>query len=311
MLESFVQVVSNYIFIYPVVMSLIWILGGFFYWLKHENKLKKKFAHIIWPDVTILVVGAVTANPIPVDTRNFISKCQTAEFMSIIGLIKRSQSFFGNIFTVSGCTTLYSSEVLNIIGGFSKFTATEDIDVTWKIMKSHYKTFFQPQAVVEIQIPLTFKDYWEQRKRWALGGWHFLRKNTYVLLHWNLRHLWHLVLDFIFAYIWGVSFSLYTVFAFIILTFGFQTHIKFALFPSELCILSVSLNYIQTSLAISINAVYDKRVWKSFLWMPWYPIFFFMISAVLVTWTSWKGLFGGLKNSGKWKSPHRNGKENA
>ncbi|ERM90724.1 hypothetical protein O163_14400 [Caldanaerobacter subterraneus subsp. yonseiensis KB-1] len=32
-----------------------------------------------------------------------------------------------------------------------------------------------PQAVALIQSPATLREYWKQRKRWALGGWHLLQ----------------------------------------------------------------------------------------------------------------------------------------
>jgi biofilm PGA synthesis N-glycosyltransferase PgaC len=61
-------------------------------------------------------------------------------------------------------------------GGFSVCTATEDIDITWKLHRAAYEIWFAPEAVAYIQIPNTFKDLWKQRCRWATGGCHMLRR---------------------------------------------------------------------------------------------------------------------------------------
>lgn len=248
-------------------------------------------------------LGAVAANPIPYNKDSFLSKFQTAEFMSIIGLIKRTQGIIGHIFTVTGCTTLYKTDLLRKIGGFSTITATEDIDVTWKIQKASYKVWFQPQALAFIQVPNNLKEYWKQRKRWATGGWHLLRTHKDIFCHWRLRHLWLLFLDFILAYTWAFCFISLMIFSVISIVFGFNLGLE--LIPSTHMTLAILIYLIQQICALGINFAYDKDIKGCFIYIPWYPIFFFMIGAVLIVWTSPKSLFGNLKNSGKWSSPKR------
>lgn len=112
-------------------------------------------------------LGAVTGNPLALKRSNILEKLQTAEFSSIIGLIKRAQRVAGRVFTVSGCVAAYRTEVLEEVGGFSPYTATEDIDITWRFQRHFYEVWFMPQAVAFIQCPSTFREYWKQRKRWA------------------------------------------------------------------------------------------------------------------------------------------------
>lgn len=402
-----VNMVAYYVFVYPIVMSIIWIIGSLCFWMKNEFKLKEGIETLhTYPNVTILVpcyneantiehtcmnlsaleyngyqvifiddnskdntsgiirqyvrdipcfhliqlienrgkagalnialhyvetpyvlvvdadtiisektikwlvlpfmrrknIGAVTANPIANNRDSFISRCQTVEFMSIIGVIKRSQCFFREVFTVSGCATLYKTSVLRKVRGFSTITATEDVDVTWRIQRASYRVFFQPQALAYIQVPSNYQEYWKQRKRWAAGGWHFLRFHKDIVCHWKLRHLWVLFFNFILSYLWAISVIMVAIITLIAAISGI--HLGLTLIPSLQCI-SIFAYLIQSAIAVSMNDIYDNKIRKYFLWILWYPIFFFMIGAFLVVWTGPKSLLGSHQNSGKWVSPKR------
>jgi len=223
--------------------------------------------------------------------------------MSIIGLIKRSQSVFGYLFTVSGCATLYKTEILKKVGGFSTVTATEDIDATWRIQRGGYRVWFQPKAMAQIQVPQKLREYWKQRKRWATGGWHFLRTHKDIFLNWKLRNIWPLFFDFIFSYSWAFCFVMLIVYWIISLFKDLNINMSYMLFLNASIISIVSL--VQLLFAIIINYPYDKDLKRCIFWIPWYPMFFFLIGAVLVVWSAPKSLFGDRIGSGKWNSPKR------
>lgn len=264
---------------------------------------------LVLPFISQPNLGAVTANPIPYNRKGFLSSLQTAEFMSIIGLIKRCQIMSGQIFTVSGCATLYKTKVLQQVGGFSTGTATEDIDATWRIQRASYRIWFQPQALALIQVPIKLSEYWRQRKRWATGGWHFLRVHKNIFRHWHLRKLWLLYLDFTLAYTWAFCFFLLLLLWLLSLTISFS--ISFSPVPFIHGAMISLLCLVQMAIAVEINAPYDPGIKKTYFWMPWYPLFFFLIGALLVVWTAPKSLLGSLQNSGKWKSPKRVSEHNS
>jgi len=248
-------------------------------------------------------LGAVTANPITFNRRNITEKLQAAEFSSIIGLIKRSQRVLGRILTVSGCATAYRTEVLKEIGGFSSNTATEDIDVTWKIQRHFYEVWFVPQAIALIQAPSTLKEYWKQRKRWALGGWHLLRTHKDIFKDWRWRYLWPVYIDFVLAYVWSFSFVFGSFLWFISLPFS--SPIGFSPIPAWCGALLSVAGVFQMFMAVILNHQYDPKLWRTVFWVPWYFIFFFAFGSLTVVWTAPKGLFGSLSGVGKWKSPIR------
>lgn len=249
-------------------------------------------------------LGAVTGNPVARNRKNLLEKIQTAEFASIIGLLKRSQRVMGRVLTVSGCATAYRTDVLIKVGGFSSNSATEDIDITWKLQKAHYEVWFAPKAVAYIEVPASFSSYWKQRERWALGGWHLLRTHKDIFQRWEHRRLWPIYAEFFLSYIWSLLF-----------VFGTATWIITSLFVGE----PVGLNPVpawtgavlifaclfQFGAALLVNRQYDETLWQAFFYVPWYPLFFYVINALTVVWTAPKGLMGSLNNVGKWQSPAR------
>lgn len=260
--------------------------------------------HLVYPFLKQPRLGAVTGNPISINRKNLIERLQAAEFSSIIGLIKRSQRILGRILTVSGCTVAFRTEVLKEAGGFSPYTATEDIDITWKIQKHFYEVWFVPQAVVLIQSPATLREYWKQRKRWALGGWHLLRTHKDIFREWRFRYLYPVYFDFVLASIWSFCF----VFGTLLWAIGsvfFVRSMGFSPIPAWYGSLLSIVGMVQMSVAAFLNYDYDKNLWKTLFWVPWYFIFFFAFGALTVVWTMPKGLFGSLDKAGKWKSPKR------
>ncbi|MFZ5968369.1 MAG: glycosyltransferase [Bacillota bacterium] len=247
-------------------------------------------------------IAAVTGNPLPLNRTNFLSKFQTSEFMSIIGLIKRCQCYLGSLYTVSGCATMYKTSALKSVGGFSRLTATEDIDITWKLQRKLFDIWFQPKAVAYIQVPTKFKEYLRQRKRWATGGWHLLRAHKDVFKNRTLMKLWPVFFEAVLAYVWSFCFvASVIVNLYFKVYFGYNLIYLFSWTASIVSILCI----LQITIAIYMNSTYDKNLKDCFFWIPWYPILFFSVGAVLVVFTSLKGMFGSLENSGKWRSPKR------
>ncbi|WP_158212421.1 glycosyltransferase family 2 protein [Natranaerobius trueperi] len=155
--------------------------------------------------------GAVTGNPYAFNRFHLIEKQQTAEFASIIGLIKRAQCMIGKLLTVSGCVSAFRTDALQTVKGFSSCTATEDIDSTWRIQKQGYNVWFEPRAITFIRVPSTIKAYWKQRTRWSLGGWHLLRKHSDVFKNRKWRSLWPIYLEFSLGYLWAFCFIIGTL----------------------------------------------------------------------------------------------------
>lgn len=249
-------------------------------------------------------LGAVTGNPLVYNRDNLLENLQTAEFASILGLIKRSQRSLGRVLTISGCLTAFRTNVLKEIGGFSSRSATEDIDITWAMQKSFHEVWFEPRAVGYIQAPKTIKEFWQQRCRWALGGWHLLRSHKNIFSRWYWRRLWPVYLDFVISYVWSFCLVLGTLLWLITFIIGIKP-IGLTPFPAWYGAVISFICLVQFGAALLTNHQYDSKLYHSFFWVPWYPLFYFSIGALTVVWTSYRGLFRELESAGKWKSPAR------
>lgn len=410
-LQMFFDLMGYFVFLYPVAMSVLWIAGGFNFWLQYERKETKQKQKwpAKWPPVTLLVpchneaafiattckslvsldypnyrvifiddastdntveiirqwttevgyfhllrlevnqgkaqalnwaiktavktpltividadtllkadtlkwliapfchrpaLGAVTGNPIAINRTNFLKNLQAAEFTSIIGLIKRAQSMYGRLFTVSGCLTAYRIEAIMQVGGFSPYTATEDIDVTWRLQRNLFEIGFVPQATAFIQVPEKLNDYWKQRSRWALGSWHMLRTHAGVFQSWSLRRLWLIYLESVMSLVWSFMFVFGTI-SWFVMEFIYQSPAGFAPLPVFYSGILSFFGLLQFFVSVAMNQRYDPGLRKTLFWVPWYPLFFFVFGPLTVIHTMGKGLFGSLEFAGKWSSPDR------
>jgi poly-beta-1,6-N-acetyl-D-glucosamine synthase len=249
-------------------------------------------------------MGAVTGQPIVYNRGNVLEKLQTVEFTSIIGLIKRAQNLYGHIFSISGCITAFKTEALHRVNGFSARTATEDIDITWTLQRAKYRVKYVPQAVAYIQVPNKVMEFWKQRKRWALGGWHLLRTHKDILLFWKHRRLWVIYIDIMLSYIWSILFISGSLIW--ILSSFFYINNSFVVNPlPTVSSILIIICVIQFGIAITLNRKYDPEIKSYFYLIPWYPFFYFIVGALSVSRTSLKGLFKSLDSAGKWRSPAR------
>jgi len=106
-------------------------------------------AYMVAPLLQFPRVGAVTGNPRVRTRSTLIGRVQVGEFSSIIGLIKRTQRVYGQVFTVSGVIAAFRRRALAEVGYWSPDMITEDIDISWKLQLRHWSVFFEPRAVLD------------------------------------------------------------------------------------------------------------------------------------------------------------------
>lgn len=249
-------------------------------------------------------IGAVTGQPIVYNRNNVLERIQAVEFTSIIGLIKRAQNLYGHLFAISGCITAFRTEALFRVGGFSSRTATEDIDMTWALQRAFYRVQYCPQALAYIQVPNNLKEFWKQRQRWAIGGWHLLRTHKDIFLNWKWRRLWVIYLDMLLSILWSLFFVAgmggWLLSAVLPGSGGWGVNPV----PSFMSVL-ILISMLQFVVSLSLNRRYDASIWREFHLVPWYPLFYFLVGALSVCRTGIKGLFQNLDSAGKWRSPAR------
>jgi len=264
-------------------------------------------AHLVAPLIRWPRVGAVTGNPRIRTRSTLLGRIQVGEFSSIIGLIKRAQRVYGNVFTVSGVIASFRRAALQQAGYWSLDMVTEDIDVSWALQLNHWSIQYEPNAIAWILMPETFKGLWRQRLRWAQGGAEVFLKHIRQIWTWRRRRMWMLISEYVLSVAWAFAF----VFSLVLWAIG-----KFVALPEGLNVPTIvppafwglvlaTTCLFQFAVALAIESRYEHRLLRSIYWIIWYPMAFWLISLA----TTFVGFPRALlKRGGKravWTSPDR------
>jgi Glycosyltransferase like family 2 len=134
--------------------------------------------------------AAVAGSPHVTNRTNLLCAMQVLEAASIIGLIRRSQALRGRVGTVAGVLALLHRERVLAVGGYRGQMATEDIDLTWRLLMAGWHTAFEPEALIGMQVPSRLSSLWAQRCRWARGQGEVLHDHLGRVVRWRQRGMW-------------------------------------------------------------------------------------------------------------------------
>ena len=268
---------------------------------------KDAAAYMVAPLLENPRVGAVTGNPRIRTRSTLVGRVQVGEFSSIIGLIKRTQRIYGQVFTVSGVIAAFRKRALAEVGFWSNDMVTEDIDISWKLQLQHWKIFFEPRALCWILMPETLAGLWKQRLRWAQGGAEVFLKNIRNIWVWRNRRMWPLIVEYCLSTIWAftyfVSIFLFVVGLFVVLPGGLYVPQIFP--PAFAGLLLGIVCLLQFSVSLLIERRYEQNLTRSLFWIIWFPVVYWMLSlfTTLVAFT--KVMFNGRNKRARWISPDR------
>jgi biofilm PGA synthesis N-glycosyltransferase PgaC len=101
------------------------------------------------------------------------------EYLFAFSFFKQVQEHYGKPLISSGCFSVYRTDVLQHMGGWSRRTLAEDMDLTWSYYEGGYDVRFVPEAVCYPIEPHNYHFMACQLKRWSHG---FIQN---VLVHWQ------------------------------------------------------------------------------------------------------------------------------
>jgi poly-beta-1,6-N-acetyl-D-glucosamine synthase len=110
-------------------------------------------------------VGAVAGAPHVTNRRSVLAWAQIIELASIVGLIRRTQAVSGRVGVVAGVIGIFRRDAVLAVGGYQPEMATEDIDLTWRLLLAGWHTSYEPNALVGMEVPSTLHSLWIQRRR--------------------------------------------------------------------------------------------------------------------------------------------------
>ncbi|HEY0269084.1 MAG TPA: poly-beta-1,6-N-acetyl-D-glucosamine synthase [Methyloradius sp.] len=251
-------------------------------------------------------VGAVTGNPRVRNRSTLLGRLQVGEFSSIVGLIKRAQRTYGRIFTVSGVVACFRKAALHDVDYWSPAMLTEDIDVSWKLQIRHWDVRFEPKAQCWILAPETLRGLWQQRLRWSTGGIQVMLKNWRIQEVWAARRMWPVLVEYVMSVCWA-----YVMLAVILLwLLGLAVDLPPQYRIPHLLsgwngVIVGSTCLIQIAVSLVLDSRYDSGSLKSFYWMIWYPLAYWMLNLVTTIVAVPRALLRNTKKRARWTSPDR------
>ncbi len=251
-------------------------------------------------------VGAVTGNPRVRNRSTLLGRLQVGEFSSIVGLIKRAQRTYGRIFTVSGVVACFRKAALHDVGYWSPDMLTEDIDISWKLQIRHWDVRFEPKAHCWILAPETLPGLWAQRLRWSMGGIQVMIKNWHIEHLWKARRMWPVLIEYLMSVVWA-----YAMLVMAVLWLAGQ----FVELPPDYRVPSLLSGWsgvmvgttclIQIGVSLALDSRYGSGSVRSFFWMIWYPLAYWMINMATTIVAVPRALLRNSKRRARWTSPDR------
>jgi biofilm PGA synthesis N-glycosyltransferase PgaC len=226
-------------------------------------------------------VGAVSGNPRIRNRTSILGRMQVGEFSSIVGLIKRTQSLYGILFTVSGVICAFRRRALLEAGWWAPEAMTDDVDVTLRVQLQGWLAVYEPRALCWILMPETLVGLWRQRLRWSEGGTQAILACTRRVFSWKRVRLVPVWVNYMVSVAWA-----YTMLA-ALLTWG-----ALILFlPDSPAVRDLSpipdwwgaLLLVTYLLQAAVSALVDRQaeegLLRSMFWVIWYPIAFWILQA--------------------------------
>lgn len=264
-------------------------------------------AFIVQPLIANPRVGAVTGNPRIRTRSTIIGRLQVGEFSSIIGLIKRAQRVYGNLFTVSGVIVSFRRSALHDAGYWSLNMITEDIDVSWMLEMRHWQIQYEPRAMSWILMPETVPGLWRQRLRWAQGGAEVYLKYLNRVWQWRHRRMWVLVVDYCLSAAWAyafiISLILFCLGQFIPMPEGLNVPTIYP--PAFWGTILATVCILQFIVALLIESRYERNLLKTIGWIIWYPLIFWLMMMGTTCVGFVKAFFKHIDKRGIWRTVDR------
>jgi len=251
-------------------------------------------------------IGGVTGNPRIRNRKTILGRLQVGEFSSIVGLIKRTQSVYGRVFTVSGVVCGFRKRALHEVGYWGVDMLTDDIDITWRLQEGGWRIRYEPNAMCWILMPETLKGLWQQRLRWAQGGAEVITKRIGAGTKGRSLRMLPIVVEYFVSVTWAhVTAGVMLLWLVSLLPFVSLPYEMHGPIPSHWGLILAATFFIQSLISMTLEHRYERGLFRYLGWLIWYPTAYWMISGVTSIVGLYRTLIFGRKKHAVWVSPDR------
>jgi poly-beta-1,6-N-acetyl-D-glucosamine synthase len=222
------------------------------------------------------LVAGVAGAPHVTNRGALLVALQVLEAAAIIGLIRRTQSVTGRVGVVAGVLGLFRRDRVLAVGGYDSRMATEDIDLSWKLLLAGWETVYEPHALVGMQVPTTLRALWAQRARWARGQGEVLRVHLRESCRLRNHRMWLLIIESLASLTWVIALAASLVITVLGLAFGGEDLFGLALAWGIAIAVVATL---QSLVALALERGYDPTIVRAFLVAALYPLAYWAIAA--------------------------------
>lgn len=230
-------------------------------------------------------IAAVTGNPRTINTPNLLTKLQAIEFSSTISILRRGQSAWGRVNTMSGILTALRKNKILELGGFAADQPTEDIELTWRIHRNSLRCIYEPAAQVGMHVPTTLSAWFKQRLRWGKGLVRVLQRHGFGIIRKNEWPVYPILLEATLAIIWCHILVAMTIFWVVGISYGYP-NLGNSLIINHWGFMTVGVAMIQILWGIHLDSNRDAGIKKLRILAPLYPLAYWMLSAIVVVLTT-------------------------
>ncbi len=223
------------------------------------------------------LIAAVAGSPHVTNRSSLLAGMQILEAASIIGLIRRTWGLVGRVGVVAGVLGLFRRDAVLAVGGYDGRMATEDIDLSWRLLLAGWHTTFEPQALLGMEVPSTMRTLWAQRCRWARGQGEVLKKYSGTIPRWRNRRMWPVGLEAATSFVWVMAMALALAAAVINEIAGDPFPVLGFAIAWAIAIAVIAM--IQLAFALAVQHPTDRRAGFAFFLGPLYPLGYWAISA--------------------------------
>ncbi|EMW6307504.1 TPA: glycosyltransferase, partial [Enterococcus faecium] len=202
-------------------------------------------------------------------------------------------------------------EALIDVGGFRQDRATEDISIAWDHQLNDWVSVFAPGIIFFMEVPVTLKMLYRQRKRWAKGGTEvWLTNFKKVMLH-PFEHIGRTIIfiDQTLSIVWSIFFCISVIlFIGLIGHYVYQGNYEQIYVTFTFSFVFICFEMVAGFFQLLASLIVDdrRRKLKYLLFAPLYMLLFWIVNAITIVTTfipAVKTILG--YGSGTWKSPER------